>query len=93
MTAETAPDAGNLSERARLLYPNLWERRPNHADWLNLRIGLEQVPSTVNVVLPDGGLQPAADLLQHPEQVENLSNGRPGGNGGTVTCLTLFRAR
>jgi S-DNA-T family DNA segregation ATPase FtsK/SpoIIIE len=52
---EAAPDPDTLVERARTLDQHLWERRPSSGDWLHLRIGLEQAPSSLAIVIPDGG--------------------------------------
>ena len=51
----TTPDIVQLLERARTLDSALWERRPDHPDWLLLRVGWADRPSSVTVDLAPGG--------------------------------------
>jgi S-DNA-T family DNA segregation ATPase FtsK/SpoIIIE len=50
-----SPDTAALAERADALDPSLWERRPEDADWLLLRAGWYDRPSSVRLELADGG--------------------------------------
>ncbi len=50
--AAVDPDPVALLARARARHPRLWERRPNDADFLCLRLGLGVRPSTVLVAAP-----------------------------------------
>jgi len=46
------PDLPTLLARARNRAPRLWERRPEDADFLSVRLGLGSLPSTVVVSAP-----------------------------------------
>jgi S-DNA-T family DNA segregation ATPase FtsK/SpoIIIE len=46
------PDLETLLTRARGRAPRLWERRPEHDDFLNLRLGIGDLPSSVPVLVP-----------------------------------------
>ncbi len=50
-----APDAGELAVRARRLLPELWERRPGDGDFLDVRLGVADQPSIVQVGFGQGG--------------------------------------
>jgi S-DNA-T family DNA segregation ATPase FtsK/SpoIIIE len=52
-----SPDASSLIDRARVLSPSLWERRPTDPDFLRLRVGLADLPARSVVELADGGEQ------------------------------------
>ncbi|MBO0728551.1 MAG: FHA domain-containing protein, partial [Acidimicrobiaceae bacterium] len=47
-----APSPTQLVERARLLAPQLWERRPDDTDFLALRVGVADQPSWVSWPVP-----------------------------------------
>lgn len=51
----SAPDAAELGARARRRLADLWERRPDDADFLDVRIGIADQPTTTAVAIPDGG--------------------------------------
>lgn len=55
------PDPPDLEDRARLVLPTLWERRPHRPGFLRLRLGWGDLPSAIRVEVPDGGRQ---DLRQ-----------------------------
>jgi S-DNA-T family DNA segregation ATPase FtsK/SpoIIIE len=46
------PDLATLLARARNRDPRLWERRPEDADFLSVRLGIGDLPSTVRVSAP-----------------------------------------
>ncbi len=48
----TDPDLATLLARASSRDPRLWERRPEDADFLNVRLGIGNLPSTVVVSAP-----------------------------------------
>ena len=50
-----APDAGELAVRARRLLSELWERRPGDTDFLDVRLGVADQPSIVQVAFGQGG--------------------------------------
>ena len=50
--ADTDPDLATLLGRAQNRDPRLWERRPEDADFLNVRLGIGDLPSTVIVSAP-----------------------------------------
>jgi S-DNA-T family DNA segregation ATPase FtsK/SpoIIIE len=50
-----APDAGELAVRARRLLSELWERRPGDGDFLDVRLGVADQPSIVQVAFGQGG--------------------------------------
>jgi len=50
-----APDAGELAVRARRLLSELWERRPGDEDFLDVRLGVADQPSIVQVAFGQGG--------------------------------------
>jgi DNA segregation ATPase FtsK/SpoIIIE, S-DNA-T family len=50
-----APDAVTLVERARRLEAGLWDRRPDSPDWLVLRVGWWDRPSSISVKLEEQG--------------------------------------
>lgn len=50
-----APDAGELAVRARRLLPELWERRPGDGDFLDVRLGVADQPSIVQIGFAQGG--------------------------------------
>lgn len=50
-----APDAGELAVRARRLLSELWERRPGDGDFLDVRLGVADQPSIVQVGFGQGG--------------------------------------
>lgn len=50
--AAVDPGPDELLARARARHPRLWERRPDDADFLCLRLGLGAQPSTVRVSAP-----------------------------------------
>jgi S-DNA-T family DNA segregation ATPase FtsK/SpoIIIE len=50
--ADTDPELAILLARARNRDPRLWERRPADADFLNVRLGIGDLPSTVIVSAP-----------------------------------------
>jgi S-DNA-T family DNA segregation ATPase FtsK/SpoIIIE len=54
----SAPNTALLGERARALDPSLWERRPEDADWLLLRVGWRDRASSVALELAQGGEEP-----------------------------------
>jgi S-DNA-T family DNA segregation ATPase FtsK/SpoIIIE len=58
------PDAGELALRAQLQLPTLWERRSEDRDFLELRVGVADQPSLIDVVV-----RPTGDP-QLREQVE-----------------------
>jgi S-DNA-T family DNA segregation ATPase FtsK/SpoIIIE len=60
------PDATELVERATGLAPSLWERRPDDADFLELRLGLADQPTQVVVEMPEAG---SIDLLAEAERL------------------------
>jgi DNA segregation ATPase FtsK/SpoIIIE, S-DNA-T family len=49
------PDLVRLVRRARVLAPSLWERRPDAADWLLLRVGWADLPAGIAVEVAPGG--------------------------------------
>lgn len=49
---ETDPDLKGLLDRAQNHDPRLWERRPEDADFLSVRLGIGDLPSTVAVSAP-----------------------------------------
>jgi S-DNA-T family DNA segregation ATPase FtsK/SpoIIIE len=63
----TAPDPPAVLDRARRLDPSLWERRPDDPDWLTLRVGWADQPSSVSLKLPEDKGLPA--LRAEAEQV------------------------
>ena len=52
---EAAPDAATLRRRVAELEPTLWERRPDDADFLALRVGTGDLVPETRVDLPPGG--------------------------------------
>jgi S-DNA-T family DNA segregation ATPase FtsK/SpoIIIE len=64
---ERAPDVVRVLLTARRPGARLWERRPAHDDFLELRLGLADQPSEVVVRDPDGGEGPDAPT---PVQVD-----------------------
>ena len=48
----TDPDLATLLARARNRDPRLWERRPKDTDFLSMRLGIGDLPSTVAVSAP-----------------------------------------
>jgi S-DNA-T family DNA segregation ATPase FtsK/SpoIIIE len=97
------PDVVQLLERARALDPALWERRPDHPDWLLLRVGWADRPSSVKLDLAPGGEQPlrqeAAELAARhavlpavPLQVSLRDTGVLGLSGDPTAVAALARA-
>src|SRR5256885_15049643 len=62
----SAPDAAQLAARARALDPALWERRPDDADWLLLRVGWSDRDLGPTLEMAPGGEEP---LRQEAEAV------------------------
>jgi S-DNA-T family DNA segregation ATPase FtsK/SpoIIIE len=62
----SAPDAAQLVDRATRLSPDLWERRSDDADFLELRVGVADQPTRINIEVSNGG-SPA--LVAETEQV------------------------
>jgi S-DNA-T family DNA segregation ATPase FtsK/SpoIIIE len=60
-----APDAVALVERAHVVDAGLWDRRPDSPDWLLLRVGWSDLPSSISLEIQRGG-------GQHDEQEERL---------------------
>ena len=63
----TDPDLETLMDRARRRDPRLWERTPGDDDFLRVRLGIGDLPSTVTIAvphpeMPDPRLQPALAL-------------------------------
>ncbi|MBS1870097.1 MAG: FHA domain-containing protein [Actinobacteria bacterium] len=50
-----APDAAELAVRARRRLPELWERRPADADFLDVRVAIADQESVTAVAFGDGG--------------------------------------
>ena len=50
-----APDASTLGERLTELAPSLWERRPEHSNFLRLRVGVADLPAASRVIVQKGG--------------------------------------
>src|SRR5207302_10342501 len=48
-----SPGVGLVVERAREMHPSLWERRPDHDDFLLLRLGWADLPSGSSVEVAD----------------------------------------
>ena len=55
------PDSSELTNRVRSLSPRLWERRPTDPDFLCVRVGWGDEPSTAQVGLPSGGSRELRD--------------------------------
>jgi DNA segregation ATPase FtsK/SpoIIIE, S-DNA-T family len=51
----TTPDLVRLLDRAHALDPALWERRPDDADWLLLRVGWADLPAGPALEIAPGG--------------------------------------
>jgi DNA segregation ATPase FtsK/SpoIIIE, S-DNA-T family len=68
--AQTSPDPGECLARVAALDSRMWERSPDHADWLSLRLGTGRAPLSVAVRLPrrDLALEPDP-LLQAAQQL------------------------
>ncbi|MGD1994980.1 MAG: FtsK/SpoIIIE domain-containing protein, partial [Anaerolineae bacterium] len=62
------PDLETVLERARTRDPRLWARRPSDSDFLQVRLGLGSLPSTVSVSAP----QPAVPT-PHLVEVQKLA--------------------
>ena len=72
----TFPDPNFNLTNALSRNPNLWERRPEHADFLAFRLGLGRVPSIVPIRPPDldvdsPDLTRAIDLVDRYRWLEN----------------------
>ena len=52
---DSFPDLSELSLRVKNLTPRLWERRPTDSDFLSVRVGWGDEPSTARAVQPSGG--------------------------------------
>jgi DNA segregation ATPase FtsK/SpoIIIE, S-DNA-T family len=61
-----APGAGELGGLVRSLSDRLWERAPDDADFLRLRIGTAELPSRTTVTVSSGG---ARDLRKDVEAI------------------------
>src|SRR3712207_5583274 len=55
------PDAAALADRSRELSPRLWERRPNDADFLSVRVGWGDEPSSAALRMPSTGSRQLRD--------------------------------
>lgn len=71
------PDLNTLLDRARARDRRLWERRPTDEDFLNLRVGLGTLPSSIAVSaprpeLPDPRFKPVLDLESAYQLVPNV---------------------
>ncbi|HSR23239.1 MAG TPA: FtsK/SpoIIIE domain-containing protein, partial [Candidatus Eisenbacteria bacterium] len=62
----TTPDLVRVVGRARALDPALWERRPDDADWLLLRVGWADLAAGPEVEVAAGGEE---DLRKEAEEV------------------------
>ncbi|HXP28192.1 MAG TPA: FHA domain-containing protein, partial [Solirubrobacteraceae bacterium] len=51
----SAPDAEQLLARLEMLSPTLWERRASDADFLELRVGVADLPALGRIKVEDGG--------------------------------------
>lgn len=63
---EQAPAVGALDDHVRELSQRLWERQPGDADFLDLRVGLAELPSRTTVKVDTGGsraLRPAVEEI------------------------------
>lgn len=74
---EKDPDLNILLGRVQSQHQRLWERRPTDEDFLNLRVGIGTLPSSVKVTaprpeLPDPRYQPVLDLEAAHQQVPGV---------------------
>src|SRR5256885_11383523 len=73
----SAPDAAQLAARARALDPSLWERRPDDADWLLLRVGWRDRASSVTLELGQGGEQPLREEAEKAAARHHMLHAAP----------------
>ena len=59
-----SPDPRLEAEKMLAEKRALWSRRPEHKDFLNLRLGLGSIPAIANVTFPQEGLNEADDPLR-----------------------------
>lgn len=62
---ENSPDVQECAQRILRRKRNLWERAPEHADFLRLRLGLGELPLAVNLRFPDQRFVVEEDYLMH----------------------------
>lgn len=100
---EKDPDLNTLLDRAQRRDRRLWERRPTDEDFLNLRVGIGSLPSSVTITaprpeLPDPRYRPVLDLESAYQWVPgvpitvNLRSGPPGIAGDLSLRNGLARA-
>ncbi|MGQ0432707.1 MAG: FHA domain-containing protein, partial [Microthrixaceae bacterium] len=99
---DASPSPAHLVDRARSLSPDLWERRPDQSDFLQLRLGIGDLPSVVEIEGGEGGdeeMRAQADRLQSehavdrdvPVTVDLREDGVLGLAGSLAPCESLAR--
>lgn len=63
--AENSPDVQECAQRIFQRQRRLWERAPEHEDFLRLRLGLGELPLAVNLRFPDQRFVLEDDYLMH----------------------------
>lgn len=83
-----APDASQLVDRATALTPELWERRSDDTDFLDLRVGLADQPTQVAIEMPEAGsvelLAEVEALVARFKTVPAVPASVPLGRAGTL---------